>query len=579
MKVSFSFGPKSAKLIESMSRTVDDIEFSSYDSVRAMVEESTTKHKYFDRIVFSEKILEDPEIDLNELNDYLKYYADSTEVVIVCNSQGSKALGVFNEVFNSPLFTPVLVDKVTIKTLLEFVVSSISELKTKYYVLEEKKQVGVTSKSVEEKSSVKEGGTKKPAKKGFLGGLFSKRGTKDLEEETTLSDMETTHIDSENNNQESENFKQELENPNHELENPNHELENPNHGLENPNLEEYNSTDDLSIGHLGGEHVDTGFLDGEGYSEIDRYFAEENNQKQEELEVLEEQDFGYQRVNSEQESLEPQGVSSEQEESEQQRLEEQGLSYEQENEYEKFMGAYNSMEVEIPSEYDYEEDYEKEHEEDYKEDYEENYEKNINTYSGGIHMLVGSRDITLKKVFEIARELEDIGKEVLVVDCDYIYNSVLSQLDIEKVYAYSFNDGLYSLNPYSEENISYLVNGFGTRYDKYVLGLERLVRSDMINGYDVVLVYCPLDCVGSYEDLATLGGMNIHIFIEPSRVSIIGLISILTNTSYTNMGVHDLLYEKAKIELVGTSLTFSEDMEYLRRLCLFSRGNWLDKIK
>lgn len=161
MKVSFSFGPKSTvQLVNTLKNMADNVEFFSYKNIAEMIKSAELRHIYFDRIIFSEKIISNPKKELALLNDYIKNNSDSTEIVFVANPKGSKAAPVFSEIFNSPLYTPVILEKPTPTVLLELIQSDILNLKTKYYVLDVKKQQALTVTNTD---------TPEP-KKGIFGG-------------------------------------------------------------------------------------------------------------------------------------------------------------------------------------------------------------------------------------------------------------------------------------------------------------------------------------------------------------------------------------------------------------------------
>lgn len=133
MKVAFSIGQYSARSVDSVKQFCDDIDFFIYDSVEALIKESRFRHVFFERIIYSEGILKDPEDDLNRLNDYIVENSDSTEVVLVCQSTTSPACEYFNKIFNSPLYTVVVLARVNTTVLRDIVMGSIVELHEKYY--------------------------------------------------------------------------------------------------------------------------------------------------------------------------------------------------------------------------------------------------------------------------------------------------------------------------------------------------------------------------------------------------------------------------------------------------------------
>lgn len=138
MKVSFSVGEKSKKIVNTLKKSADDVDFYSYNSLQDLVKEARLRHLSFKRIIFSTTILKDAEKDLKELNDFIKNDSSSTEVVMIVMASDSGSDKVFNSIFNSPMYTPVILPKATSKNLLELVLNDILQLKTRYYVLDVK---------------------------------------------------------------------------------------------------------------------------------------------------------------------------------------------------------------------------------------------------------------------------------------------------------------------------------------------------------------------------------------------------------------------------------------------------------
>ena len=103
MKICFSVGPNSKGVCNTLKKTADNIDFYYYSSIQELVKESNIRHLYFDRIVFTPKILGDIESDFRVLNDYIRMSSDSTEIVYLLNSKHSDGLEAFNSIFNSPL--------------------------------------------------------------------------------------------------------------------------------------------------------------------------------------------------------------------------------------------------------------------------------------------------------------------------------------------------------------------------------------------------------------------------------------------------------------------------------------------
>lgn len=150
MIVSFSVGDKSKRVINTLKKTADNVDFYSSNSIQELIKEAKLRHISFKRIIFSTTILKNVEKDLKELNDFIKNFSSSTEVVMIIMGSDTGSDKIFNSIFNSPMYTPVILPKATSKNLLELVLSDILEIKTRYYVLDVK-----DSKKEETKNQLK----------------------------------------------------------------------------------------------------------------------------------------------------------------------------------------------------------------------------------------------------------------------------------------------------------------------------------------------------------------------------------------------------------------------------------------
>lgn len=147
MRVAFSAGKNSGALIENIRKHHDDIEFYSYSNVKALIKESKLRHVFFDRIIFIEKLLKHPEEDLKALNDYIVENSDSSTVILIVKDINSEASQCFERIFNSPLYTRVVLDKATSTILCDLVADNIVDIREKYFnsVVGTDKSVGVRS--------------------------------------------------------------------------------------------------------------------------------------------------------------------------------------------------------------------------------------------------------------------------------------------------------------------------------------------------------------------------------------------------------------------------------------------------
>ena len=173
MKVCFSVGGESKRVIEKMNTFMDNVEFYSYDSIDSMIKESSLRHIHFDRVVLSKKILLNVEDDLVSLNNYLINKSNNTSVVLICKPGEEYIASIFQGIFDSPLYTPIIVKSITVGILKDIVKENINTLKARYFRedLQEAKAVIVKSEKEDKKETVI---SETPKKKGFLQSLLGK---------------------------------------------------------------------------------------------------------------------------------------------------------------------------------------------------------------------------------------------------------------------------------------------------------------------------------------------------------------------------------------------------------------------
>ena len=209
--IALMVGPNSNKIIsEHLSKLNDSIELTSYDTISTLVKVSTMRRKFFERIVFSSKVLTDsPDRDLKELSTYLYENSSSTTLVFVVRGGQKDLIKKFNKVFKAPLYTIAVIDSPTTKDLMNVVTLAVDEVKERY------SQVG-TAALKEDKKAVKPVAPvkketipqEKSKKRGFFSRLFGKKDKEGQEkvseeaQENLMSDTlsQTGDIDLDINN-------------------------------------------------------------------------------------------------------------------------------------------------------------------------------------------------------------------------------------------------------------------------------------------------------------------------------------------------------------------------------------------
>lgn len=548
MEVAFSIGPKSLAVINRLKTLADNISFHTYPDIRSMVKEAMLRHISFDRIVFSTVLLqdqngnlsvEDVEGDLRELNEFIKNYSDNTSIVLITN-QGTKELEVteiFKSMFNSPMYTPVIMSKTTPKNLLEIVTEDITTLKTKYYVLDVDKDKTIVSsnESVEKKSETET--TKSSAEKKKKGGFFSglmggKKKSPDVstpvqevkqEAEDVVNKVEEASEistdfsagpksvfngfggeSSSNSNSESNNFTKNVFDSQNSSSSDG--MESSTMGFSDPTGED----DMLSLGEMGEQHTDTGFLD------------EEEEENDEEL----------------QEYIRNQHHTLEEDKSE------EPVAVRQEPVYTPPIKA----EKEEPKK-----------------------DTNIDMVLG-MHGS-GSTSAVVNEAMDL---YQSKGAKVLIIDLDYRENGLLSFINVEDFYNKGYSRGISRRRIYNEDGIGILSNGYGTAITSSEL--LTLLRSGIIRKFDEVLIDCPIECLNIVtKDILKL--CNLLVFTNIDRSDLLSTSLGLTDRSTVSLDVERFIMKTCIVDCPEGKSLSEEDIDYIRDNCLFANGCWLDNYE
>lgn len=507
MKVCFSVGPMSSRLINSMSNSVDNVEFFSYDSIKDMIKESTMRHIFFDRIILSEKLVENPDDEFSILNNYISEYSDNTSIVLIYQGEGSAITDSFLRIFNSPLYTPVTASPLTVNILNEFVKSDIPSLKIKYFREDGKKVKSVTSKY---KGETKK--EEKPEKKGFFDKLFGRK--KNSMSKTEIEENISDDVKSEGNTEDSvskNSTDQELGSTLNQVGNTDENTgigyfgENdgdsnsdfPDSILGSAEYETFNDQimgensesglEDLGIGYYGENHTDTGYLDDDAESELEDALKELKDNSDSVVEDLDTDDSD--------ESI------------------------------------------------------------------------------SGTVIVSGIRGTGVTSyIVDSSIKLANQGKRVLIIDCDYSQNGVLSFIDTAEFYKERYNRGISNIKVYSEDGVFLVSNGYGC-------GISDADRSNIfaltVGGeFDVIFIDCPIDCIDSLNK-SIINNSRVMIRVEGNRGSMISTILGVTNV---DSALEDCLFNNSDMLVINKISEYASDLSFLIENTLFSRGSWLSKF-
>lgn len=204
--IALMVGPNSANLIsQHLSVLNDSIDITTYDTLQNLIRVSTLRKKYFERIVFSSKVLNNPEKDLRELSGYLSANSPSTTLVLVSNSGQQDMVKKFNKVFKSPLYAVAFIDSPSVKDLMNTLELGIDDVRSRYALKAQAQEEPVVEeeqtadkkgkKKKKKKEKVKKEKPKKKKGRGLFARLF-RRGVEEAEEvaEASIPPIPSTEI-------------------------------------------------------------------------------------------------------------------------------------------------------------------------------------------------------------------------------------------------------------------------------------------------------------------------------------------------------------------------------------------------
>ena len=504
MKIAMLFKTKQIadKVILSVKNVQDGVEYYPYTSVDSLIKESDQRRLYFDRIIMSESAVKEPEGELGRLSRYVSEESDRTLIIFVSPTYKSEGIRVFQELFNSPLYAPVVLRTTTIKDLECLLTNDISELKIKYF---DENKVDSGSTEPERRQSQKSGSlfgrknrenhesssyNQEDKKDGENSGTAfsnsnqeitsvnsvpkdSKVGLSILSDDATYSDSEQDYFGNENA----------LSTPDTDSKN----IENGLGGL---------GSDFMSLGNTPS---DTGFLEDDDDKE-----EEGENEKTEPDEDLEG-------------SLRGRG------------------------------GEDNSRSSEL----------------------------NLEDMSKVI-FYIGERGVGVTSfITDLALDLYDAGESVLIMDLDSKRNGILANIDVRDFYARGKEDGIDTRNPYQDDEVDILSNGYSMDISKN--SVRNVFRDrDFIDNYDRVLVDCPLDCLSSLAG-DVVKNCSVVVIIKGDRLSLTATSIGLTSKSIDST-LERYIADNCKVCVMSYANTFDDDVDFVRNTFLFSNGNWLNRI-
>ncbi len=516
MKVAIMIGKNGPEVINKCRSSLDNIDFSCFSSIDELIEESLSRRKFFDRIVFSRVVVKNDPDALEKLNSYIVLHSDNTTVVYI--SRGSiEEADAFSKVFNSPMYTPVLVTGLSVPTFIDIVKGDIVEVKTKYYSLD----VADVKKSVSRKESHNNDSPKRK-------GLFSSfgKGKENVEPENasasssnmgeSVGDFRESGLSGDvtdsamEGSSSSRYLGEDGGSPNYDREDIGSSYDNYSGSPGSPVVgSDFDDDDDLSLADFGGMHVDTGYLD-ESVVPLDN------------LEGLE------QSLNDKVE--EP--VES-------------GVFHKRSN---------------------------------YQEDLPERVARVKSGASPKIGIAVFSRDcLDCLALVDNVTSLSEKGYRVLLMDLDYKGNSLLGYLDTEKFYFSGGFNGIEKRRVYKEDGVDFLSNGFGCPVTSSQV--KSLSDSGFLNSYEYVFINCPVDCLDCLDSSLILNS-KVKFSVSGSRQSLAFLFEMLSGLGYSvekslfDCASFELIHE----DRVDKEYYFKKDVQFFNSVCYFPRYDWVSKV-
>lgn len=589
MNVSFSIGEQSKAVIEKIKTSADSVDFYSYPTIQDMIKEATLRHINFKRIIFSTKILKDVEGDLRVLNEFIRNYSNSTEIVmIILDKTNTEYDEVFSAIFNSPLYTPAFMSKATVTNLVSLVQDNIEDIRAKFYSLDKGvKDKMIVSSSATESSEAKKAQessqlnpiTQKEEKKGgFLSGLFGgKKKTsrnqeivpevsKPVTEATKVAETVAEKVEDFSNGPQSvftgfggvsdpfgssseNNFSQNIFDP----KGGSSPVRDEDFTSKNSEIED-DEEDFLSVGDYGEQHSDTGFLDEQEEDddpELKAFLASKKNQP----ETLTEDDTN---EDTEKEKNDFENVLSEVGEPRKENISVGIHSVTPAGAWRNTTPKKEVKHIVSPKE-----------EVDHR-DVKPSKQANIDLICG----VRGSQSSSA-----VADEAVDLATsknaKVLVVDLDYKENGILAFIDTQTFYAKGYSLGISRLRVYTEDNVSVVSNGYGSPVT--VQEVRRLFSSGIFDKYDEVIIDCPIECLDVF-DLELLRKCYILIYTGADRSDLIATSTALVDRSVIDLDVERYIMNNCSVDFSNWNEVQEEDIDYLKETCLFANGCWLDKI-
>lgn len=535
MNVLLSCGPNTSKIIEVLSKAVDNVNCTYYVDVNDFLHQSSVHHQDFNRMIITGVFIKRGELGLQQLSDYISNNMPSVEVILIVSFNDPLCEEYeknFNKYFNSPLYTVMYIETPTVAYLTDAIKLSIEEIREKYPSFSRKdtadtnNKKSISSKVGEIKSGNKINLTKSRFQKNIVNSSESTENGSNLDiiknsdEGSEKIPNLVTNMNTEGNN---EIFSNSDEGENLELSDDASVFQ----GEENGDLEnsEFSQNElDLSVGEYGSQHYDSGFIGDDDIEELNAYVKERENANE-----------GNEAKNTFTGSTFENVIKN---------------TAVKDNENDVKDIEYISENISVSG----------------------NYSVVLKSDDKKVSIVMGLKgsgatyyvvDLSMKYVKE--------GKKVLIIDLDLKNNGILSFIDTKKFYNLGCNKGILKNKVYTEDGVDILSNGYDN-LDSF--NVNDLLTGSIINNYDVVLVDIPLEDISCIND-DIFTNCNVIMCCISDLSKLIETSAMLYDRSIVSFNKEKYISNSAFVANKNISV---DDVNTLKSEMLFPNGCWLNNL-
>lgn len=550
------FKKNASTVVPAINQNLDNIEASFSLSIQEFLYKSENNKYYPKRILLiSGNAVEEDQ--LRELYFYLRENSENTEVVLICNYKvedgelkDKEAIRNFKDLFQESIYQVAYATRWNIKTLMQTVSSSLPELDERARIFESENNISFTESE----------------------GRFISGKTEDvLVEEESEEVPEVAGFESDRVAEpEAENGVR--PNPWNIYPEPKERepevAESEGEGAFQKEQEddtwgsiEINETPDIfSLGEIGGMHVETGFLDEDEEEEEEEETEEDTEPYVNQPEWVPEDYHPYNPTPVKPELRVKKNYFEESVTNTEPPHEVEPAVIEGRNDFQTtvYEEPQNRLQVAEPR---------------FRETAPVNnlgYKLEFNSSDGVLNLITGTRDVdTSNHVIELAMQSLDRGEKVLIVDLDFNYHNILSNIDIQK-----FNRSQQNgLGGYEEDGLIFISGGYGKTKDQVFEEILKLIEFlKKRNSFNKIFLDCPMDSLDG-EIFRHLKGVKITLLVKGEYQSFVR----------TYIAAEEVPYEFAEnyfyngdVTIINENADWRNDLNELRGNTIPGRVDWLN---